>query len=87
MAGVLGHEIGHVLGRPSAERIAECDFWKTVIPRASVEADMGGLISGKGQQTLLKTSRGDELESDELGVLFMLNSGYDPEEMIASWKY
>lgn len=82
LAGVLGHEIGHVLGRHSAERIAETDFWQTVTTGASVGADMGGLVSGIGQQTLLKNGRGDELESDDLGVLFMLNSGYNPEEMI-----
>lgn len=82
LAGVLGHEIGHVLGRHSAERIAESDFWQTVTTGASVGADMGGLVSGIGQQTLLKNGRSDELESDDLGVLFMLNSGYNPEEMI-----
>lgn len=82
LAGVLGHEIGHVLGRHSAERIAESDFWQTVTTGASVGADMGGLVGGIGQQTLLKNGRGDELESDDLGVLFMLNSGYNPEEMI-----
>ena len=82
LAGVLGHEIGHVLGRHSAERIAESDFWQTVTTGASVGADMGGLVSGIGQQTLLKNGRGDELESDDLGVLFMLNSGYNPQEMI-----
>lgn len=43
---------------------------------------MGGLVSGIGQQTLLKNGRGDELESDDLGVLFMINSGYNPNEMI-----
>lgn len=82
LAGVLGHEIGHVLGRHSAERIAETDFWQTVTTGASVGADMGGLVSGIGQQTLLKNGRGDELESDDLGVLFMINSGYNPKEMI-----
>jgi predicted Zn-dependent protease len=82
LAGVLGHEVGHVLGRHSAERIAESDFWRTVSTGASVGADMGGLVNGIGQQTLLKNGRGDELESDDLGVLFMLKSDYNPEEMI-----
>ncbi|MCB0470702.1 MAG: M48 family metalloprotease, partial [Flavobacteriaceae bacterium] len=68
LAGVLGHEIGHVLGRHSAERIAETDFWQTVSTGASVGADAGGLVSGIGQQTLLTNGRDDELESDELGV-------------------
>ncbi len=82
LAGVLGHEIGHVLGKHSAERIGETEFWRTVSSGASVGADMGGLISGIGQKTLLKNGRGDELESDELGVLFLIKAGYNPEEMI-----
>lgn len=86
LAGVLGHEIGHVLGRHSAERIAESEFWQTLTTGASVGADMGGVVSGIGQQTLLKNGRGDELESDDLGVLFMLNAEYNPEEMIGVMK-
>lgn len=82
LAGVLGHEIGHVLGKHSAERIAESEFWRTATMGATVGADMGGLVSGIGQNTLLKNGRGDELESDDLGVRFMIRAGYDPEEMI-----
>ncbi|CAZ94802.1 M48 family metalloprotease [Zobellia galactanivorans] len=82
LAGVLGHEIGHVIGRHSAERIAEGEFWQTLSTGASVGGDMGGLVGGIGQNTLLKNGRGDELESDDLGVLFMIKSGYRPEEMI-----
>src|SRR5690606_29417068 len=79
---VLGEEIGQVLGRESAERIAESSFWQTLATGASVGGDMGSLVSGIGQNTLLKNGREDELESDELGVLFLLDSGYDPNEMI-----
>lgn len=82
LAGVLGHEIGHVIGRHSAERIAEGNFWKTVSMGASVGADAGGIVNSIGQNTLLKNGRGDELESDDLGVLFMIRSGYNPKEMI-----
>ncbi len=82
IAGVLGHEIGHVLGRHSAERIAETKFWQQVSQGASVGADAGGLVAGIGQNVLLGNGRDDELESDELGVLFMINAGYDPEGMI-----
>jgi len=82
LAGVLGHEIGHVLGRHSAERIAEHDFWKTISTGASVGADAGGLVNGIGQNILLGNGRDDELESDKLGILFMIRSGYNPQEMI-----
>ena len=82
LAGVLGHEIGHVIGRHSAERIAESSFWQTLTMGATVGADMGGLVQGIGQNTLLKNGRGDELESDDLGVFIMMQAGYDPYEMI-----
>lgn len=86
LAGVLGHEIGHVIGRHSAERIAESSFWQTLSTAASVGADAGSLVGSIGQNTLLKNGRGDELESDELGVLFMIQSGYDPYEMVEVMK-
>ncbi|MCT8338602.1 M48 family metalloprotease [Luteirhabdus pelagi] len=82
LAGVLGHEIGHVLGRHSAERIAETEFWQTISQGASVGADAGGLVAGIGQNVLLGNGRDDELESDDLGVRFMINAGYEPREMI-----
>lgn len=82
LAGVLGHEIGHVIGRHSAERIAESNFWKTVSMGASVGADAGGIVGSIGQNTLLKNGRSDELESDDLGVLLMIQAGYRPGEMI-----
>jgi len=82
LAGVLGHEIGHVIGRHSAERIAESNFWKTVSIGASVGADAGGIVGSIGQNTLLNNGRSDELESDDLGVLLMIQAGYQPGEMI-----
>lgn len=83
LAGVLGHEIGHVIGRHSAERIAASEFWRTATMGATVGAgDIGNVVGGIGQNTLLKNGRGDELESDDLGVLLMIQSGYNPYEMI-----
>ncbi|RED47152.1 peptidase M48-like protein [Winogradskyella eximia] len=81
LAGVLGHEIGHVLGKHSNERITDSKYWQTLIMGAGA-FDMGAIASQIGNGTLLKNGREDELESDELGVLFMLNAGYNPEEMI-----
>ncbi len=82
LAGVLGHEIGHVLGKHSAERIANTELWQGLSTAGSVGGDIGGLIGGIGQNTLLRNGRGDELESDDLGVKFMIEAGYNPEEMI-----
>jgi len=82
LAGILGHEIGHVVGRHSAERIAQSELANTVATGAQVGADAGMLASQLGQTILLKNGRGDELESDDLGVKFMLEAGYDPEALI-----
>ncbi|RXG12409.1 peptidase M48-like protein [Leeuwenhoekiella aestuarii] len=82
LAGVLGHEIGHVVGRHAAERIAQSELANTVATGAEVGADAGMLASQLGQTLLLKNGRGDELESDALGVKFMLEAGYNPEAMI-----
>ena len=81
LAGVLGHEIGHVLGKHSNERITDSKYWQTLIMGAGA-IDMGAVASQIGNGTLLKNGREDELESDELGVHFMLDAGYNPMEMI-----
>lgn len=86
VAGVLGHEIGHVLGKHSNERITEANFWQLLSMGASVGADLGELANSIGQQTLLKNGRGDELESDELGVRLMLDAGYNPKYLINVMK-
>lgn len=86
LADILGHEIGHVLGKHSNERITNANFWKLLTMGASVGADMGEFANGIGQQTLLSNGREDELESDDLGIKFMINANYDPEAMIDVMK-
>jgi len=81
LAGVLGHEIGHMLGKHSNERITDSKFWQTMIMGAGA-IDMGVIAQQYGQGKLLANGRDDELESDELGVFFMIKAGYNPEEMI-----
>lgn len=85
LAGVLGHEIGHVLGKHSNERITDSKKWQTIVMGAGA-IDMGSIAQQIGQGELLKNGRGDELESDELGVKFMIDAGYNPEEMIGVMK-
>ena len=81
LAGVLGHEIGHVLGKHSNERITNANYWK-VIAMGSSAIDLGSVAQQYGHGELLKNGRDDELESDALGIKFMIDAGYNPEEMI-----
>ena len=83
IAGVLGHEIGHVLGKHSAERVAKSEMWKTISMGAEVGGNAGSAVGSIGQNVLLGNGRDDELDSDDLGVLFMIKSGYNPYEMIS----
>ncbi len=86
VAGVLGHEIGHVVGRHSNEQMPKSKLWAQLAQALGMGISEGG--SGQQISTLLyqvKTTsygREHENEADELGVKFMVNAGYDPEGMI-----
>jgi predicted Zn-dependent protease len=84
LAGVLGHEIGHVLGRHSAERMAKQGLTQGLITAvmAGGGGEAGQMAAQIGNMVNMKYGRQDELESDELGILFMIEAGYDPEQMI-----
>lgn len=85
LAGVLGHEVGHVVARHSAEQMAKQDLTSGLVGAAGV---VGGDMSSAqyaqmiGNMVNMKYGREDELESDELGVRFMVQSGYDPNALI-----
>lgn len=88
LAGVLGHEIGHVVGRHSAERIAKQDLTHGIISGVMVGSDRGvGQMAAMIANVInMKYGRNDELEADDLGVKFMIDAGYRPEEMIGVMK-
>ncbi len=85
LAGVLGHEIAHVVGRHSAERIAKQSLTQGIINGVLVGSDGGGAAQAAamiGNMINMKYGREDELESDKLGVHFMIDAGYDPQQML-----
>lgn len=92
MAGVLGHEIGHVLARHGNQRISKQIPFNVGIALASIAvgtADEDSQFRQIGQYAvpavaiggnvvLLKYGRGEELEADWLGMQYMTGAGYDP---------
>ncbi|MFP4071380.1 MAG: M48 family metalloprotease [Desulfovibrionales bacterium] len=86
LAGVLGHEIGHVTGRHSVIRMSKSVLAQLGLGAAQILVpEVGGLTqaAGAGLQLLfLKFSRDDEIESDLLGVRYMQNIREDPRELI-----
>lgn len=89
LAGVLAHEIGHVISRHSAERMAQQGFTNTILTGVAVGSDSYEATQAAAVVANLvnmKYGRGDELESDNLGVKIMLDAGYDPESLIGVMK-
>jgi beta-barrel assembly-enhancing protease len=85
LAGVLGHEMGHVVFRHSTEQMATTEFYQGLAGAASAAAgDMGAsqIANYVAQVKLMKFGRDDELESDDFGVQYMIKAGYDPQAMI-----
>jgi beta-barrel assembly-enhancing protease len=92
LAGVLGHETGHVVARHSAEQIAKSQLTQGLTGAAVIAAcdpnSPGGCIAASqmaavvGQLIDMKYSRADETEADWLGVCFMNDAGYSPQEMV-----
>ena len=84
LAGVLGHEIGHVVGRHSAERIAKQDLTQGIITGVMAGSDVGAgqMASMVANAINMKYGRSDELESDRLGVKYMIDAGYNPHAFI-----
>jgi predicted Zn-dependent protease len=88
LAGVLGHEIGHVVGRHSAERMAKQNLTQGLLSGVAMGGGQGAAQSAAAIANMInmKYGRQDELESDDLGVKFMLDSGFKPEDMIGVMK-
>ena len=91
LAGVLAHEIVHVIARHGAERIAETQLTQGLTgavvlatydpnnPSSQQTAQVALLI---GQLVNMKFGRDDETQSDTLGVKIMAQANYDPRAMI-----
>lgn len=84
IAGVLGHEIAHVVARHSAQQMAKAKLTNGISTAVIMAGGQGGGQMGAmiGQMINTKYGRDDELESDKLGIRFMIQSGYNPYALI-----
>jgi predicted Zn-dependent protease len=86
LAAVLGHEIVHAAAKHTANRIERGMLLQGVILATAVvtsDSDYGGLAVGGaniGAQLLNQSyGRGDELEADKYGMVYMSRAGYDAQ--------
>jgi predicted Zn-dependent protease len=85
LAGVLGHEIGHVTARHSVnqmskQQLAGLGLGIGMIVRPELQ-QLGDLAQTGMALLFLKYSRDDERQADELGLRYALRGNYDPREI------
>ncbi|GGB69225.1 M48 family metalloprotease [Blastomonas aquatica] len=92
LAGVLGHEVGHVAARHSEKRQRASQrnsiigllgqIGAAVLLGDGAAGALGQQVFGTGTQLLtLKYSRRQEEEADDLGVRYLSSAGYDPRAL------
>lgn len=85
LAGVLGHEIGHVTAQHSVHRMATQQLTQLGLGVGMIlkpELQPYAELAGAGLGLLfLKFSRDDENQADELGVRYMTRAGNDPHQL------
>lgn len=90
LAGVLGHEMGHVERRHQITMNAKAQVLNVLMsvltmisPIGLFAYRFGGLVDNLA---LYKMSRVDELQADQYGLLLMTRAGYDPYAMLSFMK-
>ena len=95
LAAVLGHEVGHVMARHSAERMSAALATQAGLVAADQLLDkknsnrgvyLAALGLGAQFGVLLPHSRGNESEADVIGLELMAQAGFDPRSSIELWQ-
>jgi predicted Zn-dependent protease len=97
LAFVMGHEVAHAVKRHGAERMSNM-ILASLIAGVATELTASARLQdnyrmlvtmGTGmvaQGVLLKYSREQEYEADQLGLFYTARAGYDPRASIAFWS-
>jgi predicted Zn-dependent protease len=90
LAGVLGHETGHVTARHSASQMSNQQLQQAGLMVGMIVSERfreyGGVAAAGLQILNLSYSRGDESEADRLGLRYITGVGYDPDAMIGVFQ-
>ena len=85
LAGVMGHEIGHVTAQHGVEQMSKQQLAGIGLLAGTILSEDFRRFGDQAQQALglifLKFSRDDESESDVLGVEYSTRAGYDAQHM------
>src|ERR1051326_7470769 len=85
LAGVVGHEIGHVTARHSVSQMSKQQLARLGLAVGAIASPELGRYAGLASQALgvlfLKYSRDNESQADELGLRYLRRGAYDPREL------
>jgi Zn-dependent protease with chaperone function len=85
LAGVLGHEIGHIVARHSIKKLQALQGYsilRILVAATPSSGEVGNAADIAFTQLLLGYAREDELLADQLGTRYLKLAGYDPHAMI-----
>jgi predicted Zn-dependent protease len=85
LVGVMGHELGHVTARHSAQQYSRAQVAQVGLGLGMILSEtfrsFGDLAQFGTQMLFLKFSRDDERQADDLGVEYSTKTGYDAAQM------
>lgn len=85
LAGVIGHEVGHIVARHSIKRLQGQQLYsvlRILTAAAPSSGEVGTAADVAITQLMLGYSREDELLADQLGTKYARLAGYNPNAMI-----
>lgn len=83
LAGVIAHEMGHIINRHVAKQSVVSAVTSTVIANSALSSTAKTGAYMVNNLTMLKMSRSEEYEADITGVDLMKNAGYTPLAMVS----
>jgi predicted Zn-dependent protease len=90
LAGVMGHEIGHIAARHSARQYSQAQLAQLGLGVGMIFAEKIPALSELGQlgvgMLFLRFSRDNERQADDLGVEYSSKAGYDATQMASFFE-
>ena len=95
LAGVMAHEMSHVYMQHSAKQMQKAQLTQGLAGLAgAVLGDRGGVLGSLGQtgiqigtgMVMLKYSRTDEAQADDVGARILYRAGYNPQALADFFK-
>ena len=95
LAGVMAHEMSHVYMQHSAKQMQKAQLTQGLAGLAgAILGDRGGVLGSLGQtgiqigagMVMLKYSRTDETQADDVGARILYRAGYNPQALADFFK-